>query len=534
MNRTHCKFSKTFLVFLLVLPLLFTPVFGADRTLVLFPFSIYAGHLGADLRQGVKAMFLSRLSGGGLDVVTDETFGSLLTADEKNGKITRQRVDEITRKLKADYAVFGSVTSMGGGSSLDLSLLDLTKTPPKLTPVSEAMTEGQFIPKIADVANHFRAIIEGRYARARRMVGGAQSQQGPAAGIFSKLGQPEAPGGEEGFFRPTKQYGAFEPTGSIPLHMTVVSLDVGDLIGDRENELAVLSKNELRIYSKKGAGFRLRDTLKASLGEDFLKVSVGDVDRNGKAEIYLVSFYGERAQTTVFEWNGKFRKLYHKSGHLLVVKNPGGGPPNLLFENTKLNELYGGSISLMGYDARGKLKEIRRLPRLKKAHFYTLTLYDINKDGNPEFIGLGGNDSLHVWDSDGKILWSEDQRIGGTNNVIQVGDVPSSSQNKPWVSINSRLTIIDIDGDGKKELIAVKNIALLGSLETMNVYVKGHLIAYRFDGASLTQRWNTKEIPYCITDIQATGDTLFLAAQKGTLSRIGTGTSRIMWFQLRQ
>jgi hypothetical protein len=533
MNKKHHRFPGKYLLFLLIFPFFVTPVFAANRTLVLFPVALYMKDPTSSLRHGLKTMFLSRLSGGGLDVVTDERFGSLLTADEKTGKISRLRVEEITRKLKADYAVFGSVTSMGGGSSLDLTLLDLTKTQPKLIPVSESMTEDQFIPRVADVANRFRAIIEGRYAGSRRMIGGAPTKQAVPAGIFSKLGQPESPVGEEGFFRPTRQYAAFQPIASISLRMTLQSLDVGDLTGDGNLELLALDRNELRIYGKKGQGYGLKDTFKASMGEDFLKVSVGDIDRNGKDEIYLVSFYGQSARTTVLEWNRKFRKLYRKTGHLLVVKNPGGGPPNLLFENTKPNELYGGKISLMGYNGSDKLKEIRRLPHLKKARFYTLTLYDLNKDGSPEFIGLGEHDSLRVWDSDGKILWSDDQRIGGTNNVIQVGDVPSSSQNKPWVSINSRLTIIDIDGDGKKELIAVKNIALMQSLETMNIYVKGSLIAYRFDGASLTQGWNTKEIPYCTTDIQVASGTLFLGVQKGRLSKIGKGRSRIMWFHLR-
>ena len=414
MNRSPSKFLKTCLILLFISPFFFTPAFGANRTLVLFPVVLYMEHLPPSLRQGLKTMFLSRLSGGGLDVITDETFGSLLTADEKKGKITKTRVEEVSRKLKADYGIFGSVTSMGGGSSLDLSLLDMTKAPPKLTPVSESMTEDQFIPKIAETANRFRAIIEGRYSGSRRIIAGAPTPETAPAGIFSKMGQPEAGAGEEGFFRPTRQYAAFQPTASISLRMTLQSLDVGDLTGDGSLELLALARNELRVYEKNAQGYRLKDTFKASMGEDFLKMSAGDVDGNGRAEIYLVSFYGNQARTTVLEWNRKFRKLYRKTGHLLVVKNPGGGPPNLLFENTRPNELYGGKISLMGYDPSNQLKEIRRLPRLKKARFYTLTLYDLNKDGSPEFIGLGEHDSLRVWDSDGKVIWSGDPKKSAT------------------------------------------------------------------------------------------------------------------------
>jgi len=531
MNRRPHLLSL-FLLFASGLLCLASPAPAADRTLALFPFAIYAEHPAPFLRQGLRSMFVSRLSGGGLDVITDETFGSFLTGDEKNGKITKKQVEEIARKLKADYAVFGSLTTMGGGSSLDLSLLDLTKTPPRLTHVSEATTGDQFIPKIADVANRFRAVIEGRYTGVRRMVGGGVPQQGRAGGIFSRLGKPETTGGEEGFFQPTRQYGAFQPTGRISIHLTVVSFDAGDLNGDGRVELAVLSRTELRIYAKKGDVYRLRDTYKASIGEDFLNVSVGDVDGNGKAEIYLVSFYGDMARSTVLEWNGKFKKRFRKRGHLLAVKDPGSGKVRLLFTDTQVNKLFSGDISFMGYDGSGKLREIRRLPDLKKARFYTLIPYDLNKDGNPEFIGLGDNDSLHLWGSDGAILWKEDASIGGTNNAIQVGEA-MGDESKPWVSINSRLVITDINGDGKKELIAVKNIPLIEYLENMKVYVKAQLIAYRIDGATLTRGWTTREIPYCITDIQAMKGTLFLAVQKGRLSKMGKGKSRIMWFNLQ-
>jgi len=534
MTKNLCLLSRVFL-FLAVLLCLALPAPAANRTLALFPFAIYAEHPADYMRQGLRTMFLSRLSGGGLDVITDETFASLLTGDEKNGKITKERVEEIAGKLKADYAVFGSLTTLGGGSSLDLSLLDLTKSPPKLTHVSEAMTEDQFIPKIAQVANRFRAVIEGRYAGARRMVGAGEpaTAQGLTGGIFSKLGQPEGGVGEnEAFFRPTRQYGAFQPTGRISVPLAVISFASADLTGDGNRELMVLGRSELRVYTKKGEGYRLRDTYKASTGEDFLKVSAGDVDGNGRPEIYLVSFYGEMARSTVLEWNGKFKKRFRKRGHLLAVTDAGGAKPRLLYGGTQINKLFAGGISLMGYDASGKLQEIRALPKMKGARFYSLTPYDINKNGTPEFIGLGENNTLSVWDSDGAVLWKEDESLGGTNNAIQVGEVVAG-ETKPWVSINSRLAITDIDGDGKKEVIAVKNIPLVGGIENMLVYVKAQLIAYRIDGATLTRGWTTRKIRYCVTDLDAAEGTLFVAAQKGTLSRIGKGKGRIMWFRFR-
>ncbi len=65
--------------------------------------------------------------------------------------------------------------------------------------------------------------------------------------------------------------------------------------------MLVLGRKRLLVYQRQGASFVPKDSLKDGFGEDFLKVSVGDVDKNGRPEIYLVSRYGERARSTVLE-----------------------------------------------------------------------------------------------------------------------------------------------------------------------------------------------------------------------------------------
>ena len=529
-HRMSLNIVNIFLFFLLPL-FVAAPAPAANRNLVLFPFTLYAEHPEDYLRQGLRTMFLSRLSGGGLDVITGEALDPLLSENEKKGAVSRERAEEIARQLKADYAVFGSLTSLGGGSSLDLSFLDLTKNPSKLTHVSEATTVDQFIPRVADVANRFRAIIEGRFAGPRTLIAGGQTTtaQGPAGGIFARIGQSDTTADQGGFFKPAKEYGGFQPTGMLPLSLTVVSFCSADLTGDGNRELLVLGKSELRVYQKKGERYSLRDTYRASTGEIFLKVSAGDVDGDGRPEIYLVSFYGRSGQSTVLEWNGKFRKRFQERGHLHAVTDSGSGKSMLLYVNSRLNDLFVGDISIMGYNASGKLQKIKSLPELKKARFYTLIPYDLNKNGTPEFIGLGDGDRLYAWSTDGDVLWKGDEEIGGTNNTVQIGRFVGGEKS-PWVSVNSRLVVTDIDGDGKKEVIAVKNIPLVKFVENMKLYVKAQLAAYRIDGATLTKGWTSRTIPYCVTDMDAADGTLFIAAQEGRLSTIGEGKSRILWF----
>jgi len=80
--------------------------------------------------------------------------------------------------------------------------------------------------------------------------------------------------------------------------------------------------------------------------------------------------------------------------------------------------------------------------------------------------------------------------------------------------------------------LAVKNIPLIESTQDFRVYKKAKLTAFTIEGASLVPAWSTREISYCITDIQAEGGTLYVAAQKGKVIEVFTKEyGYIMWFK---
>ena len=419
--------------------------------------------------------------------------------------------------------------SVGAEDRLPIYLRD------RWTGVSKTGAEGQFIPQLSDVAYQLRALIEGKETTAQKMEEKATILPKPerAKGIFSKVERdkqgPEAM--EKGLvFKPTREYEGLKPTGKISLDMAVVAFDMGDLDGDGQAELVILGRKKLLVYSKKGESFALSDSLKPSFGEDFLKVSIGDVDNNGRAEIYLVSRYGVRARSTVLEWAAGFTRLDRRTGHMQAVKDPGGSAFVLLFQDSKVDEFFSGRIYGMNYDREGKVTKSERLPKLRGVQLNTVALFDLDRDGDPEFLGLGEDSRLQVWDKQGKILWSGDKRLGGTNNAIRSGSAHPDDL-PPRIPFNSRLLITDIDGDGNKEILAIKNIPLVEHLLHFKVFTKSHLIAYRIEGTSLFPAWTTGDIGYCLTDMQAEGQSLFLAAQKGKMSNIHKGSGLIMGFE---
>ena len=66
---------------------LFLPckVSGSGKSLALLPLTIYADPSKAYLRQGVRSVLLSRLSGEGLNLVGDEVLAPVLTEKDREG-----------------------------------------------------------------------------------------------------------------------------------------------------------------------------------------------------------------------------------------------------------------------------------------------------------------------------------------------------------------------------------------------------------------------------------------------------------------
>jgi len=533
--------DKILVILVLALTLSFPlPAYPSVKKIVLLPLAVYADKPSDHIRKGVASMLASRLSGRGLEVIKDERVEGYVTEKETQGITSKNRAEELAKILEAECAIFGSITVIGGGYSLDLSLLELDKEGSSLTSISRAMSEDEFIPELSSVANQLRAAIEGKVIAATEKPKPAPVPKvSPARDIFSKLEheKKEPSDKEKGIaFQPTRESKPFKPTGKIPLTISVMSLDMGDLDGDGKNELAVLDRKKILVYQREGNSFVLIDTRKASWGEEFFKVSIGDMDNNKRAEMYVVSSYGTRARTTVFERAGEFKRLNRMIGHLQVVKDPVDEKSILLFQDSKVNEFFSGPIYRMDYGEKGKLTKSNPLPEIKGAQFYTLLLFDLDNDGNPEWLGLGEpnlneQSRLQVWNATGEILWQGDTKLGGTNNAIRVGEA-SPDGHQPRIPFNSRIVVIDIDGDGSRDILAIENIPIIEYLRDFKVYVRSSLIGYRTQGTTLVPGWTTEEIDYCVTDMQADDHILFLAAQKGKVSNIiGKKTGLIMWFE---
>jgi hypothetical protein len=313
--------------------------------------------------------------------------------------------------------------------------------------------------------------------------------------------------------------------------MAPMGLDIADLDGNDSPELLVVGRKRLLIYAEREGRQVPVDKLDSPFGEEFLKVSSADINGNGRPEIYVVGAYGMRARTTAYEWSGKsFKKIDSVRGHLCVVGGPQDKPAQLVFQNSNVGEYFSGPLHEVGYRADGKLEIGRKIPGLADVRIYSLARADLDGNGVPEWIGVGKDKRLTLWGPDGAELWRGSTRMSGTNNTIHAGETTGPGDTPPSVEFDPRVVVTDLDEDGSYEVLAVRNVPVSERVMEFLLYLKSKITGYRMEGGRLVTAWNTREIPYCLTDLKVYDGTIYLSAEEGKFDKITEGSGRILWF----
>lgn len=502
--------------FLAIIVFIALPARAEIKKVVLFPLELHGDESKGYLRQGLRSIFLSRISDKEIEIIDDEKISSLMGEDYQNGVSSQKKAEELARLLDADYAMFGSITVLGESYSIDLGILDLTKDQAEPIWIPRTATEDQLINRIDEMAKESRMIIGGKAVPKR------PSLETAVVDVEEK--------------KPSESF-LMEPDGKLNVRMEVMASDSGDLNGDGRTELVILGRERILIYSKEGDKFALKDNLKPSFGTWFLKVSVGDVDRNGMEELCVVSLDGGRAQSTVWEWKGEFKRLYKHKGHLRITDDKDNKRSVILFQNSSPQEdkFFLGDIWVMGLDDKGRPVKQRSLNLPKGAQFYTIVFIDLEGDGKQETLSLGWvnireRGELILCNTAGEVLWKSAETFGGTNNLVRI-EYSESVKGEVRIPLNFRPVLIDSNRDGKNdEVIVVRNSSKADLVKNL-LYEKSKFTILKIDVKGLSYFWTSHENGYSPVDMHAEGGALFVATHEPRITNFSKESGRIIWFE---
>jgi TolB-like protein len=491
------KFKWTFITFILLALLLSSPSpcitqpkdSGKVYKVAILPFQIHSQENLDYLREGIYDILSSRITAEGKIVVVERTLVEQAFYEERPMRLDEAAAKKIGTRVGADYVVLGSLTKIGDYISLDARMISITEDKPPLGAYTQHKGIDDVMLKIGDFAQDIGYKILGRRAPVVR----------PA--------EPRHPY----LVPPKKEIGRIDPEGlgfkkSQTLPFEIKGLDVGDVDGDKKNELVVMDRNNLYVFKYDGEKLSLFLKIEHGSEHNFLTLDVADVNQNGFAEIIVTSVVEDDLRSFILEYeDGKFKKITEKAGwYFRVLDHPKEGP-TLMGQNMGSEGIAVGPI----YKFVWKKKSFEKGPKMdfpKETTIFGLAVADFRNKGTLDIVILDDSDRLRILSADEKFSWRSSVRYGGTSiyydTLKKRGAGATPREPIPSrIYIPGRILIRDLDSDGIPEVIIPRNIAS-GIFQRTRTFETGEIYCLIWDENNLITNWKTREINGYIADYQ--------------------------------
>lgn len=499
---------------------------GKVFKVAILPFLIHSQENLDYLREGIYDILSTRITVEGRIVVVDRSLVERALYEERPIRLDEGVAARIGLRVGADYIVLGSLTKVGNYISLDARLISVTEEKPPLGVYTQHKGIEDVMVKIGDFAQEIGARILGR-----RAVAGRQAEP-----RYPYLVQP-------------RKEGRLDPEGigfkrSQSLNFEIKGVDIGDVDGDKKNELVAIDNHSIYIFKYDGDRLNLFQHIDAGYHHNFLTLDVADVNRNGIAEIIVTSVVEDDLRSFIIEFEEKkFRKITEEAGWFFrVLEHPKEGPL-LLGQRMGSEGIAVGPV----YRFLWKTKNFEKGPAMpfpKETPLFGLAIADLKGEGKEEMVFFDYSDRLRIVSPDGRFSWVSTSRYGGSANFYETSKKKEEAfrpqDAPPWrVYIPGRILARDLDGDGVKEIIVAKNDFSAGTMmERVRIVEKAEVHDLVWDGEGLSTNWKTREIKGYIADLQVRDvdndgqDELVVAVVNVTSMTDRKTTSNILFFKL--
>jgi TolB-like protein len=517
---------------------------AADRIekVLVLPFTLNAAQEMGYVREGILDMISSRLSWEGRVQVLDKAVANKAAADIR-GELNDDSARALARSLGADYVVYGSMTVFGQAVSLDARIIGVDPARPPVAAHAQSERLDGVIARVGDFAIDINRKVFQREDEARReatdqrtpaeyrrhpdtLLSRARPQSGLAASDQGLLSG-------EGFWK------------SSSLPVAVTGMDVGDVDGDGANEIVYSSINEVFVGRVKDGRFSLITKIKGYTSDRFVTLDVGDINGNGRAEIFVNCQRNLEAKSYVFEWTGNGLKpiVQDAKWYYRIIPSPSG--PILIGQESRGGEsFFYGPIYKMrsgqgGYVPAGPLE----VPK-NRGNALSIGLVNFAGENQENVAFIGADSSLNIFSTGGQVVWEGQEKFGGSIFYLErpePGSLAVASRPETYYYIPPRIVVADADGDGQQEMIIATSEGsnwgrLLPNTRTLQ---KGEVRSQVFAQMSLREVWRSPlmagyPVDYQIKDYNNDGqpDLIMAILVSNPVSLLGKPQSNLVAFSL--
>ncbi len=495
----------------------------SPKKIAILPFTMNADRDLNFLREGIVDMLSSRLAWKGkVEVIEEEAVNKEVAAVP--GSLNKKKALMIGKALGADYVILGSLTVFGDSVSIDAKILDVAKSDELVTAFDQSKGMDGVIPTVNQFAEDINAKIMGKEVyRPGRVYEREEKEGGALIAVGERAGASVQ-----------------KPSFVQRFKLEIRGLDVGDLDGDGKNELVIIDRDTVYVYKwRKKRLFQFK-AIEKTWASNYIYVSVADLDGNGRAEIY-VSNLSTTVSSLVLEWDGgKFKEIASRESWLFrVVDLPGQGK-TLVGQKRGVEGTYRGDVQILtrkGNDfvSTGPLN----LPRY--GNVFNFVQNDLTGKGITYTTMLGPYEHLLVYDQKGERLWKSDDYFGGSLTFMEdkVTNINRMIDTGVRIFIPSPIFLVDINGDGKQEIVVCKNKSKVGRIfGDVRWFGSGKVLFMDWDGAALTSQWTSQKLSgtvvgYQVADLDNDGlKELVIASVTSESYFVGLPKSRLVLYDL--
>ncbi len=524
----HTK--QVFIVFLVTL--LFPAVLAAQGAtpvkVAVLPFTMNAPANMTGLRDGIQDMLASRLGWKGKVQVIDKS----ATEQALKGSKTPSSESEAMRighAMKVDYVLFGSITAIGQAVSIDAKVAPVQGNAAPQSFYAQAKNMDEVVPRINRLAQDINQKLFGRPAE---QADAASSSDGPAVSNKNpELLIPDSMLAGEKVSSLNPNFIEVTPEGtptsagfwkSQNFNESIVAMDIGDVDGDKRQELVTASRNKITIYKREANGLRPIATYSATKLDKFIYVSVMDINHDGKEAIVVCNLQKKNApnetasesvlygRDVVMEpgsfvlamVNGKLQPISEPSEYYLnAVRMPSRGKV-LLGQKKGTDSTFEPNIFEMQLKGNKITESIpANLPA--RCNIFNFAKGDLSGDKTDKYVLITDQNNLAVLDGSGTPVSKTTKHFAATSNSIE-GKVHDLRYNQvDYYYIPSPVLIHTLNKTGIPEVIVNRTSDYAGYMpEGVKWYDHGEIVSLTIDQMGLSEHWKTRELSGMVTSLR--------------------------------
>ncbi len=301
--------------------------------------------------------------------------------------------------------------------------------------------------------------------------------------------------------------------------LVVKGMDVGDLEHDGIPEIVFTDDERIYVYQVTDKGLKFRYRYHFDRFGTIVNIQVGDITGDRRDEILVNTFKETEdgfSSFVIAKTAGKYRII---ADHIPFVIGLLGGHSvadkgvYLVGQGFAQDGLFGSQVAKLDF-AGGKIKSTGRFSVPLGFTLPGSVYADINHDRVRELCFINNNNFLEVFQGDNRI-WVSDERLSGSLQNVQyeVGTEKVSYTEKRQIC--PPLRVYDVDGDGVPELLISDNESDMStSFGEYGFLSKGQVKMLKFSGQGYVVRKVTGTLDGPLQGIQIINGELVCAMVK--------------------